>query len=207
MGLYTTVPAVYVPCLIEMCHDSFMCAMTHLCVPWLLEVCDMHSAVDRSFYDCSSRFQGVYMCHTYTHAHVCHFIGDTTHSFVWHDNYLNKSRRIWMRSYTHTHTHTHTYIYSCICVSFIGDTTYSFVWHDNHLNKSRQIWMIESYHTALSDITKVWHIWNTYASYHTHESCHTYELCHADESCHTWVVSHIYTYTANKWHHTCMTYV
>jgi len=46
----------HVPWLIHVCHDSFMCAMTHSCVPWLIHVChDSCTAV------------GTRACHIYIH--------------------------------------------------------------------------------------------------------------------------------------------
>ena len=87
------------------CHDSF------ICVPWLLQMCDMtHSHVWHGSFTCVTWL--IHMCYM-AHSHVWHdsftcetwFIHmcDMTHSYVRHDSFIRETWLIDMWDMAHSH--------------------------------------------------------------------------------------------------------
>ena len=143
--------ATCVPWLLHVCHDSYICAMTHtqiggparrsatprsfscgmthIYVPWLIHMC--HDS-----YICA-------MTHTYVpwHIHIYHdsYTCAMTHTYVCHDSYTPAVPRGFWRQLDHTHviwlihmchdsyiyamTHTFVCVDSYICVPWLIHTS------------------------------------------------------------------------------------
>jgi len=107
---------IRVPRLVDMCHDSSICAMTHWYVPWLIDMCH-----DLMICAMTHWYVNIYM-----HTHVCH----PTRRVLVYCVCVIYVIGSWLIGMCHD---------SCICAAVICYMTHSYVtrlihmWHDSFI--------------------------------------------------------------------------
>ena len=202
----------YVPWFIYKCHDSFVCAMTHVCVTWPITRVMTHSCVSWLIYVCHDSFIGA--GEVRTHSDMIHlFVPWLVH--VSYDSFICAMIHSYVPWLIHLYHYASISAMTHACASSICASRLTHIWMRNtcmffqgtthaymnkaYMNKAyahHDSWIYE-WDTCIIYASRLTHTWMRHIHEITHES-HTWMSHVAFAYIYKWVV---YVFTCDHDHH------